>query len=146
MKLKIRQFKGENYEFDSEQSDKIGMYKDFLEEIIGIPPYFQVLIFRGEQLKNSYTLADYNYYYDMPIILVLRNPLDIRYLPVIINYHDTTRVVFVKITSSSLVSDIKDCLQDWTGIPYENIKLIIEGREFNDYDSIIFSLYYFVLL
>ena len=106
MKLKIRQLNGKSFVFDSEQSDKIGMYKDFLDEIIGIPLYFQVLIFRGKQLKNSCTLADYNYYYDIPIQLVLRNPFNIRELPVIIN-HDRTRVVFVKITSSSLVGDIK---------------------------------------
>ena len=54
---------------------------------------------------------------------------------------------FVKITLSSLVGDIKDCLQDWTGIPYENIKLISKGNELNDYASIIlFSFYYCFIL
>ena len=98
MKLKIRQLNGKSYEFDSEISDKIGIYKDFLEEIIGIPSYFQVFIYRGEQLKNSCTLADYNYYYDWPLHLVLRESLYMGELPVIINHHGTTRVVFVKIT------------------------------------------------
>ena len=146
MKLKIRQSDGKIYEFNSELSDKIGIYKDFLEEIIGISPYFQVLIFRGKILKNSCTLADYNYKYGMPIHLVLRNPFNMGELSVIINHHDTTRVVFMKIALSSLVDDIKDYLQDWTGIPYENIKLISKGNEFNDYASIIFSFYYYCFI
>ena len=32
MKIKIRESNGKSYEFNSELSDKIGIYKDFLEE------------------------------------------------------------------------------------------------------------------
>lgn len=59
MLLKIITISGNELEIDVQPSDNIERVKEQIEELEGIPPLQQRLIYQGKQMNDSKTLANY---------------------------------------------------------------------------------------
>ncbi|CAR65204.1 ubiquitin-related domain-containing protein [Yarrowia lipolytica] len=58
MKIKIKTLIGKEIEMDVEPEDQISVLKEKIEELEGIPPAQQRLVFTGKQLQDEKTIAE----------------------------------------------------------------------------------------
>ena len=68
----IKTLSGKTFTVEVAENDTVGDVKGKMQDIGGIPPDQQRVIFSGRQLENRFTLSDYNIQRESTIHLVLR--------------------------------------------------------------------------
>jgi serine/threonine protein kinase len=101
----------------------------FLSE--SVPPNQQRLIFKGQQLEDCHTLAHYGIQEDSKLVLALRLP-GLRFASEVDVVIGSGRTIAVAVDVADTVLSLKSSIQQVTGIPLCEQRLIFGEKELED--------------
>ena len=135
----IKTLQGKTITLDVGDGDTISSIKDKIKDIEGIPCDQQRLVFNGKQLEDANTIADYGIQADSSIHLVLR-------LRGGGNDGTGSKQIFIKtlqgktitldVGDGDTISSIKDKIKDIEGIPCDQQRLVFNGKQLEDANTI----------
>ena len=115
---------------DVQATDTVQDVKRKLQDKEAIPAGQQRLVFQTRELEDSRTLADYNIQRDSNLGLVLRLIGGASYQIFVKHINGNRRAMDVQATDT--VQAVRQTLQDMTGIPADQGRLVFSGKVLED--------------
>jgi ubiquitin C len=129
--MTIWNMSGESFHLLIEDNATIANVKGQIQDMTGIPPAQQRLIFEGEVVLNLNwwdTLADYNITKGKDLWLVREEEV----FSIRVKLSDSIRSVWLDAKDSDTIADVKAKIQDIKGIPADQQRLTLAGKQLED--------------
>ena len=126
----------ETYWINVDKSESIWKFRKQLYDKSSILPIFQHKIYYKQGSTDLNTLQEYGYYKGSTFVFLIKIK-NMENHHAFVTQDDNEYKIYVNLSHSLLIEDIKFQVQDKTGFPYEWIQILINEVEFEDNESLM---------